>query len=60
MCLLRFVEKHFQDKSPELQIPPLRFATVPRQAGTGGMTKVMVDRYLCFCCPIRDLRFVFS
>jgi hypothetical protein len=23
----------------ELQIPPLRFASVPRRAGTGGMTK---------------------
>jgi hypothetical protein len=32
-------KKHFQDGSAELQIPPLRYASVPRQAGTGGMTK---------------------
>jgi hypothetical protein len=33
---LRFVEKHFQEGSAELQIPPLRFASV-------GMTKVRTE-----------------
>ena len=26
--------------SEEQQVPPLRFASVPRQAGTGGMTRL--------------------
>src|SRR5437763_1442575 len=32
-------KKHFHEWSVEPQVPPLRFAPVPRHAGAGGMTK---------------------
>jgi hypothetical protein len=38
------IEKHFHEKFAELQIPPLRYASVPRQAGTGGMTHLLSVR----------------
>jgi hypothetical protein len=34
---------------PKPQVPPLRFAPVPRQAGAGGMTKFRVTATLQIC-----------